>query len=157
MNSVTDHWGVLKFRLLHALILALDLEDCTRRREFVAGLGVAVTQGVTDTQLNLCVRWELFHCLAPVASAIVHNMTSSTRLIDELPAAAIEAMLSYSREQHRQDNPRDELGHAYKEVRAALLKYAEVALRNARMRERRLFYGITGIPPEGEGVIGAEP
>ena len=42
-------------------------------------------------------------------------------------------------------------------MRAALLKYAEVALRNAQMRERRLFYGITGIPPEEEGVLGAEP
>jgi hypothetical protein len=50
----------------------------------------------------------------------------TTRLIDELPAAAIEAILSYSREQHRQDNPRDELGRAYKDVRAALLKYGEV-------------------------------
>ena len=63
----------------------------------------------TDTQIKLRIGCALSDRLAPVASAIVHNMTSSTRLIDELPAAAIEAILSYSREQHRQDNPRDEL------------------------------------------------
>jgi hypothetical protein len=109
----------------------------------------------TDAQIKLRIGYALSDRLAPVASAIVHNMTSSTRLIDELPAAAIEAILSYSREQHRQDSPRDELGRAYKDVRAALLKYGEVALREAQRRERRLFYGITGIPPKEE--VGAEP
>jgi hypothetical protein len=107
----------------------------------------------TDTQIKL--RIGLSDRLAPVASAIVHNMTSSTRLIDELPAAAIEAL--YSREQHRRDQPRTELDHAYKDVRAALLKYGEVALREAQRRERRLFYGIVGSPPEEEGVLGAKP
>jgi hypothetical protein len=111
----------------------------------------------TDTQIKLRIGYALSDRLAPVASAIVHNITTSTRLIDELPAAAIEALLDYSREQHRRDQPRTELDRAYKDVRAALLKYGEVALRDAQRRERRLFYGITGIPPEGEGVLGAEP
>jgi hypothetical protein len=37
------------------------------------------------------------------------------------------------------------LDKAYKEIHSAYLKYAEIALREAREREHRLFYGIAGL------------
>jgi hypothetical protein len=81
--------------------------------------------------------------MAPIVCSIVKNITTSTRLIDDLPSAAVEALLTYSREQHRQDHPRTDLDKAYKKVRAALLEYGEIALREAQQRERRLLYGTT--------------
>jgi hypothetical protein len=82
---------------------------------------------------------------APLVSSIQQNITNSTKMIADLPSVAIEALLDFSKEQHRNDHARTELDKAYKEIRAAYLKYAEVALREARERERRLFYGITGL------------
>jgi hypothetical protein len=76
----------------------------------------------------------------------VVNIRNQTRLIEDLPSAAIEALLTHSREQHRLDQPRTDIDKAYKNVRAALLEYGEVALREAQQRERRLLYGITGWP-----------
>ena len=58
--------------------------------------------------------------------------------------AAIEAMLDYSKEQHGLDHPRTAVERAYKDVRQALITYGEVALREARERERHLLEGITG-------------
>jgi hypothetical protein len=101
---------------------------------------------MTDTQIKLRIGYALSDRLAQIACAIVQNITTSTKLIDDLPSAAIEALLDYSRERHRLDQPRTELDFAYKDVRAALLRYGEVALREARERERRLLYGITGGP-----------
>jgi hypothetical protein len=46
-----------------------------------------------------------------------------------MPAVGIAALPDSSREQHRHD-------HASKEMRAAYLKYAEIALREARGRVR---------------------
>lgn len=79
-----------------------------------------------------------------MACAIVKNITTSTKMIDDLPSAAIEAMLDYSREQHRLDRPRTAVERAYKDVRQALITYGEVCLRQARERERLLLDGITG-------------
>jgi hypothetical protein len=53
--------------------------------------------------------------------------------------------LDLSNEQHHNDHARTKLDKAYKVIRAAYLKYAEIALREARKRERRLLYGITGL------------
>jgi hypothetical protein len=77
-------------------------------------------------------------------NAIVENLKRSTKLIEELPSAAIEAMLDHSKEQHRLDRPRTAVERAYKDVRQALITYGEVALREAQERERRLLDGITG-------------
>jgi hypothetical protein len=99
----------------------------------------------TDTQVKLRIGYALSDRLTPLVSSIQQNITNSTKLIADLPAAAIEALLDYSKEQHRQDHARTELDKAYKEVRAAFLKYGEVALREARERERRLLYGINGL------------
>jgi hypothetical protein len=52
-------------------------------------------------------------------------------------------MLDYSKEQHRLDRPRTGLERAYKDVRQALITYGEVALREARERERGLPHGVT--------------
>jgi hypothetical protein len=101
---------------------------------------------MTDTEIKLRIGYALSDRLAAMACAIQQNVTNSVKLIDQLPASAIEALLTYSREQHRNDHPSDELGRAHKDVRAALLRYGEIALREAQQRERRLLYGITGVP-----------
>ena len=102
----------------------------------------------SETQIRLRIATALGDRLSTLAVAIVSNITSSTRLIEELPSAAIEAMLTYSRERHQLHQPKNDLDRAYKDVRAALLAYGEVALREAHKRERQLFQGITGLAPE---------
>jgi hypothetical protein len=101
----------------------------------------------TDIETKLRIGWALSDRLAPVACTIVKNITTSTKMIDDLPSTAIEAMLDYSKEQHRLDRPRTPVERAYKDVRQALITYGEVALREARERERRLLHGITGRHP----------
>jgi hypothetical protein len=98
----------------------------------------------TDMQIKLRIGYALSDRLAPIACAIVENLKRSTKLIEELPSDAIEAMLDYSKEQHRQDRPRTAVERAYKDVRQALITYGEAALRDARERERHLLDGITG-------------
>jgi hypothetical protein len=100
---------------------------------------------MTDTQTKLRIGFALNDRLAPIACAIVQNITTSIKLIDDLPSPAIEALLDYSRERHRADQPKTGLDRAYKDVRAALLKYGEVALHEAREREHRLLSAITGL------------
>jgi hypothetical protein len=98
----------------------------------------------TDTQIKLRIGYALSDRLVPIACAIIQNIVTSTRMIEELPAVAIEAMLDHVRENQRQDQPRTELDRAFKDLRACYIKYGEVALREARERERRLLDGITG-------------
>jgi hypothetical protein len=98
----------------------------------------------SDMQIKLRIGYALSDQLAPIACGIVENLKRSTKLIEELPSAAIEAMLDYSKEQHRQDRPRTAVERAYKDVRQALITYGEAALREARERERHLLYGIKG-------------
>jgi hypothetical protein len=62
---------------------------------------------MTDTQIKLRIGYPLSDRLAPIACAIVQNITTSTRLIVDLPSAAIEALLDYSREQHPLDQPEE--------------------------------------------------
>jgi hypothetical protein len=80
-----------------------------------------------DTEIKLRIGYALSDRLAPIACAIVKNIATSTKMIDDLPSAAIEAMLDYSKEQHRLDRPRTALERAYKDVRQALIAYGEVA------------------------------
>jgi hypothetical protein len=94
----------------------------------------------TDLQVKLRIGYALNDRLAPISCAIVENLKCSTKLIEELPSAAIEAMLDYSKEQHRLDRPRTAVERAYKDVRQALITYGEAALREAR--ERQLLDGI---------------
>jgi hypothetical protein len=98
----------------------------------------------SEIKIKLAIGYALSDRLAPIACAIVKNITTSTKMIDDLPSAAIEAMLDYSKEQHRLDRPRTAVERAYKDVRQALITYAEAALREARERERHLLHGITG-------------
>ena len=63
--------------------------------------------------------------LAPIACTIVENLKRSTNLIEELPSAAIEAVLDYSKEQHGLDRPRTAAERAYKDVRQALITYGK--------------------------------
>jgi hypothetical protein len=101
----------------------------------------------TDLQVKLCIGYALSDRLAPISCAIVENLKRSTKLIEELPSAAIEAMLDYSKEQHRLDRPRTAVERAYKDVRQALITYGEAALREARERERQLLDRIV-VPRE---------
>jgi hypothetical protein len=98
----------------------------------------------THREIKLGIGYALSDRLAPIACAIVKNITTSTKMIDDLPSAAIEAMLDYSKEQHRLDRPRTAVERAYKDVRQALIAYGEAALREAQERERHLLEGITG-------------
>jgi hypothetical protein len=98
----------------------------------------------TDTEIKLHIGYALSDRLA---CAIQQNITRSVKLIDELPSAAIEALLDYSREQHRLDRPRTPVERAYKDVRRKAgpnHTYGEAALREARERERHMLHGITG-------------
>jgi hypothetical protein len=98
----------------------------------------------TDTQVKLRIGYALNDRLAPICSAIVETTKRMIGLIDELPAVAVEALLDHVKEQHRLDQPRTSQERAFKDIRAAYIKYGEVALREAREREDRLFDGITG-------------
>jgi hypothetical protein len=98
----------------------------------------------TDIETKLRIGYALNDRLAPIACAIQQNITRSVKLIDDLPSAAIEALLDYSREQHRLDRSRTAVERAYKDVRQALITYGDVVLREAREREQRLLDGITG-------------
>jgi hypothetical protein len=77
------------------------------------------TEPSTDIEIKLRIGCALSDRLAPIACTIVENMKRSTKLIEELPSAAIEAMLDYSKEQHRLDRPRTAVERAYKDVRQA--------------------------------------
>jgi hypothetical protein len=90
-----------------------------------------------------CIGYALRDRVTSIACQIVTTITTTTRLIENLPATVIEAMLDYAREEHRNDNPGTELDEAYKNVQAAYLEYGGVALLEAQQRERRLFEGNT--------------
>jgi hypothetical protein len=79
----------------------------------------------SDTQTKLRIGYALSDRLAPIACTIVENLKRSTNLIEELPSAAIEAVLDYSKEQHGLDRPRTAAERAYKDVRQALITYGK--------------------------------
>jgi hypothetical protein len=89
-----------------------------------------------DAKVKLSAGYPLSDRMASMVSCIVMNIRNQVRLIEEMPVAAIEALLTYGREQHRQDQSVTDIDKAYKNVRAALLEYTEIALREARERER---------------------
>jgi hypothetical protein len=68
----------------------------------------------SDTQIKLRIGYALSDRLAPLVSSIQQNITNSTKLISDLPSVAIEALLDFSKEQHRNDHARTELDKAYK-------------------------------------------
>jgi hypothetical protein len=98
----------------------------------------------TDTEIKLRIGCALSDRLAPICSAIVETTTRMIGLIDELPAVAIEALLDHVKEQDRLDQPHTSQERAFKDIRAAYIKYGEVALREAQRREHQLLEGITG-------------
>jgi hypothetical protein len=100
----------------------------------------------TDIEIKLRIGYALSDRLAPIACYIIESLKRAIRLMEELPASVLEAMLDYSKEQHQLDRPRTPIERAYKDVRQALIAYAEVVLREARAREEQLLAGITGRP-----------
>jgi hypothetical protein len=99
----------------------------------------------TAVQRKLRIAYALGDRLAPMACSIKQNIINSTRLIEDLPAVAIEALLDHARDNHSKDNPKDEVGRLYKELRRGFIAYGEACLRQAMERERRLLEGITGL------------
>jgi hypothetical protein len=82
-----------------------------------------------------------------IACHIVEMARSLFDLFDELSPPVLEALLDAHAERERSSQPGPK--HR-KEIRAALAKYAEQALNEAKKRERRLFQGITGIEDKPE-------
>jgi hypothetical protein len=121
-----------------------SVEDDAARIEYVRG------GDLSEIQEALRIGYSLRGQLPQICSQIIRNITTSTRMIDDLPSVAIKSLLEYSREQDRLDRPTTELDHAYQDVRRALLRYSEVALQEAKKRERRLLKGITSLdkPPD---------
>jgi hypothetical protein len=103
-----------------------------------------VTGDMSETQVAMRIGYALRGRLSSLCSQIQLNITHSIRMIDDLPSYAINAMLEYSREMHRHDHAKSEIDKAYKDVRAALIKYGEVALREAKIHERRMMHDLTG-------------
>jgi hypothetical protein len=103
-----------------------------------------VTGEMSETQTALRIDYALRGQLSALCAHIMKSLTISTRMIDDLPAVAISTMLEYARANQRNDRAMTELDIAYKDLRAAYINYGEVALKEARMRERRELHGITG-------------
>jgi hypothetical protein len=99
----------------------------------------------TTVQRKLRIAYALNDRLAPLACSIQQNITNATRMIAELPAVAIEALLEHARENQGKDNPKDEVGRLYKALRAGYIAYGEARLRQAHEWERRLIEGVTGL------------
>jgi hypothetical protein len=99
----------------------------------------------TAVQRKLRIAYALNDRLTPMACNIQQNITNATRMIEDLPSVAIEALLDLARENQNNDNPKNEIGRLYKKLRAGYIEYAEACLRQARERERQLYEGITGL------------
>jgi hypothetical protein len=98
----------------------------------------------TAVQRKLRIAYALGDRLAPLSCAIIQNIVTSTKMIEELPSVAIEALLEHVRDNQSKDNPKDEIGQLFKELRGIYIRYGEACLRKAHERERRLLEGITG-------------
>jgi hypothetical protein len=75
--------------------------------------------------------------LAPIAAAIIHNIRTSIRMIDDLPSVVIEAMTDATKERDRADNPKTEIDREFKNVRRALIKYAAAVPKDVRNERAR--------------------
>jgi len=77
---------------------------------------------------------------AQVAIRIADTFRSALNMLDEQPAAILEAMIGYVEQLQRAGNvPK----HRHK-VRAVMIEYIEQRLHEARAREHRLAHAITG-------------
>jgi hypothetical protein len=115
----------------------------------------------TDTQIKLPIGYALSDRLVPIACTIVETIQRMIGLIDELPAVAVEALLDHVKEQHRLDQPRTGQERAFRDIRAAYIKYGEITLHEARERNQHTPSGpkgprakSTGGPAGGKGSIG---
>jgi hypothetical protein len=74
-----------------------------------------------------------------VAVLIVESIHLGIDLIDEQQPAIVEALVEYMEKQACEDK-----GSPRRSLRLCLLEYGKRALAEARTRESRLYYGITG-------------
>jgi hypothetical protein len=74
-----------------------------------------------------------------VAVLIVESIHLGIDLIDEQQPVIVEALVEHMEKQAREDQ-----GSSRRSLRLCLLEYGKRALAEARTRESRLYYGITG-------------
>jgi hypothetical protein len=84
-----------------------------------------------------------------LAVLIVQSFKNLLDMLDEQNPQTLEALLDFARGLQKPDSPARKDRYA---VRAALIDYVEYALRESRARERRLFYGLTGLPEESSSA-----
>ena len=77
---------------------------------------------------------------ARVAALVGQNLRNALDMIDEQPAAILEALVEHSRHLQQSGNAPK---HRYR-IRAAIIEYLEERLREAEARERQLVLAITG-------------
>jgi hypothetical protein len=80
-----------------------------------------------------------------LAVLIVQSFKNLLDMLDQQRPRTLEALLDFARGMQEPDSPARKDRYA---VRAAMIDYTERALRESRARERRLFYGLTGLPEE---------
>lgn len=83
---------------------------------------------------------------ARVATLVADSIRNALDMLDEQPAAVLEAMIDRAKLLQR---PGRGPKHRYK-VRAALIDYLEERLQEAQARERRLAQAITGVENPNE-------
>lgn len=84
-----------------------------------------------------------------VAALIVEGLRNKLDLLDHQEPAVLEAIIAYL------DTLPKNSPECLLVLRSAIRGYTAHALKEAKQRERRLFYGITGKPPEPEPEEGS--
>jgi hypothetical protein len=97
----------------------------------------------TDYQTKLQINAALGQRATRVAVLIVESIHLGMDLIDEQRPAVIEALI-----EHYEKITRDDKRSSRHAVRQCLMEYSKKVLAEARLREHRLYHGITGDGPD---------
>jgi hypothetical protein len=93
---------------------------------------------------NHLTEMEIGHALGEsrtrVACLIVESIRIALDLLDEQTPTVIQALIDYSKSLKGDPEPR-------RVLLQAIIKYGEIALEEAKARERRWLHGITGRDP----------
>jgi hypothetical protein len=88
---------------------------------------------------KLQIRTALGQRATRMAVLIVESIHLGVDLIDEQQPAIVEALV-----EHMEKQAHDDRGSPRRSLRLCLLEYGKRALVEARARESRLYYGVTG-------------
>ena len=102
--------------------------------------------GDTDHLVKQHIHTALADRSTRVGVLIVQGIANSIDLIEEQPTAVIEAV-----SEHADKLLREEPKSPRREIREAFKNYCQHVLEEATARERRLYYGLTGVPELDEG------